>query len=414
MTDRLQKEGQWSVYDDVEMALVPILARMENLGIGVDCDKLREFSKSLTVQIGQMEQRIYEAAGGKFNIGSPQQLGKILYEKLGLQSGKKTKTGYATGVEVLQQLAAENEVVRDVLAWRELSKLRSTYADSLPGYVAEDDRIHTTYAQHIAATGRLSSNDPNLQNIPIRTELGKEIRRAFIPAEGFVFASLDYSQIELRFLAHYCNEPALVNAFKTGEDVHAATASLMWNEPLESVGSAHRRYAKMLNYAVLYGVTDFGLANQLGGEFSVKEARVLIDSYFERFPKVREYIDNTKAEARSKGFTTTLTGRRRYFPDIHAGNRIARSYAERQAMNAPLQGGSADMIKLAMIAIASKLEGSKTRMVLQVHDELLFEVPVGEEAILPELQTAMADAMPLDVPVEVDVGVGPNWLETKG
>jgi DNA polymerase-1 len=414
MTERLNAEQQWHVYDDIEMTLVPILAEVENLGIGVDCDRLREFSKSLSVQINQLEQRIHEAAGEEFNVGSPQQLGKILYEKLGLQAGKKTKTGYATGVEVLQQLAPEHEVVRDVLSWRELTKLRSTYADSLPGYVGEDDRIHTTYAQHIAATGRLSSNDPNLQNIPIRTELGREIRKAFVPAEGYKFASLDYSQIELRFLAHYCGEPALVNAFTTGEDVHAATASLMWNEPVESVGSAHRRYAKMLNYAVLYGVTDFGLANQLGGEFSVKEARGLIDSYFERFPKVREYIENTKAEARSKGFTTTLTGRRRYFPDIHAGNRIARAYAERQAMNAPLQGGSADMIKLAMIDIAGLLRGKRTRMVLQVHDELLFEVPEEELSLLPELQEAMANALPLNVPVEVDVGIGPNWLETKG
>ena len=413
MTDRLHAEKQWHVYDDIEMALVPILADMENLGIGVDCDRLREFSKSLTVQIQQIEMRIHEAADEEFNIGSPQQLGKILYEKLGLQAGKKTKTGYATGVEVLQQLAPENEVVRDVLAWRELTKLRNTYAESLPGYVADDGRIHTTYAQHIAATGRLSSNDPNLQNIPIRTEMGREIRKAFVPAPGYQFASLDYSQIELRFLAHYCGEPALVEAFRTGEDVHAATASLMWNEPTDSVSAAHRRYAKMLNYAVLYGVTDFGLANQLGGEFSVKEARVLIDSYFERFPKVREYIDSTKAEARSKGFTTTLTGRRRYFPDIHAGNRVARAYAERQAMNAPLQGGSADMIKLAMISIAELLKDKGTRMVLQVHDELLFEVPKGEESILPSLQEAMSNALPLNVPVEVDVGIGPNWLETK-
>jgi DNA polymerase-1 len=413
MTERLIMEKQWDVYDGIEMTLVPILAEIENLGIGVDCDRLREFSKSLGAQIQQTELRIYEAAGEEFNIGSPQQLGKILYEKLGLQAGKKNKTGFATGVEVLQQLAPESEVVRDVLAWRELTKLRNTYAESLPSYVAEDDRIHTTYAQHIAATGRLSSNDPNLQNIPIRTELGKEIRRAFVPAEGFKFASLDYSQIELRFLAHYCGEPALVKAFETREDVHAATASLVWNEPVDSVGADHRRYAKMLNYAVLYGVTDFGLANQLGGEFSVKEARAMIDSYFERFPKVREYIENTKAEARSKGFTTTLTGRRRYFPDIHAGNRVARAYAERQAMNAPLQGGSADMIKLAMIAIYDLLKGKRTRMVLQVHDELLFELADGEEELLPQLQAAMANSLLLNVPVEVDVGIGPNWLETK-
>jgi DNA polymerase-1 len=341
------------------------------------------------------------------------QLGKILFKKLGIPAGKKTKTGYATGVEVLQQLGAEYEICREILNWRELSKLKNTYADSLPKCVADDGRIHTTYLQHIAATGRLSSTDPNLQNIPIRTDLGREIRRAFIPAVGFALASLDYSQIELRLLAHYCQEPALVEAFESGTDVHAVTASLMWSENVSDVSRAHRRYSKMLNYAVLYGVTDFGLANQLGGEFSVKEAREMIDQYFFRFPKVRAYIDSTLEEARSKGYTTTLTGRRRYFPDIHAGNRVARHYAERQAMNAPLQGGSADMIKLAMIKIQPLLADKQTRMILQVHDELLFELADDEHDLLPDLKEAMETALPLDVPIEVDVAVGPNWLETK-
>ncbi|MBA3725258.1 MAG: hypothetical protein H0W86_02115 [Armatimonadetes bacterium] len=413
LTDRLNLEGQWKVYAGIELPLVPVLAEMENTGVAVDVGMLEEFGKSLSVQIGQIEQLVYELAGETFNIGSPKQLGKILFDKLCIPSGKKTKTGYATGVEVLQQLAPEHDICREILNWRELSKLKNTYADSLPKYVAADGRIHTTYAQHVAATGRLSSNYPNLQNIPIRTETGREIRRAFIPAPGFQLASLDYSQIELRFLAHHCGEPALVEAFESGTDVHAVTASLMWNEPVGKVNREHRRYSKMLNYAVLYGVTDFGLANQLGGEFTISEAKELIKDYFERFPKVREYIDTTLEEARSKGFTTTICGRRRYFQDIYAGNRVARHYAERQAMNAPLQGGSADMIKLAMINIRPLLESKSTRMILQVHDELLFELAAGEEDLVPKLKEAMENALPLDVPVEVDASLGPNWLETK-
>lgn len=413
LTDRLNLESQWSVYERIELAILPILAQMEIDGVRVDCDMLADFAKSLAVQIGQIESTVFGLAGEEFNIGSPMQLGKILFEKLGIPASKKTKTGYATGVEVLQQLGAEYEICREILNWRELSKLKNTYADSLPKCVADDGRIHTTYLQHIAATGRLSSTDPNLQNIPIRTDLGREIRRAFIPADRFALASLDYSQIELRLLAHYCQEPALVEAFESGTDVHAVTASLMWGENVSEVSRAHRRYSKMLNYAVLYGVTDFGLANQLGGEFSVKEAREMINQYFVRFPKVRAYIDSTLEEARSKGYTTTLTGRRRYFPDIHAGNRVARHYAERQAMNAPLQGGSADMIKLAMIKIQPLLADKQTRMILQVHDELLFELADDEHDLLPALKEAMETALPLDVPIEVDAAIGPNWLETK-
>ncbi|GIV02179.1 MAG: DNA polymerase [Fimbriimonadales bacterium] len=412
LTKKLVEEEQWRVYDEIEAPLAPILAKMEHVGIKVHAKELEEFAEELADEIQRVEREIYAIAGEEFNIGSTQQLGAVLFEKLGLPPSKKTKTGYATGSEVLLQLAGDHEIARLVLRWRELTKLRSTYATSLPKLIAEDGRIHTTYEQHVAATGRLSSVEPNLQNIPIRTELGRTIRKAFVADEGFQLLSLDYSQIELRFLAHECHDPTLMDAFRTGKDVHAATASLMWNEPIDQVSPEHRRYAKMLNYAVLYGVTGYGLANQLGGEFSVKEAQQLIKQYFERFPKVREYIDRTLELARERGYTTTLFGRRRYFPDIHAGNRIARAYAERQAINAPLQGGSADLIKLAMIRIDEILHGKRTRMLLQVHDELLFEWDPKED-LVEELRDAMETAMELDVPIEVDAKVGPNWLEMR-
>jgi DNA polymerase-1 len=279
--------------------------------------------------------------------------------------------------------------------------------------IADDGRIHTTFAQTVAATGRLSSVDPNLQNIPIRTELGKQIRKAFIPAPGFQLASLDYSQIELRLLAHECKEDALVHAFLNHQDVHAATASTMWQIKVEDVTPRQRRYAKMLNYAVPYGVTNFGLANQLGGEFTVEQTKEMITTYFKRFPKIRGYIDKTLEIARSRGFTTTILGRRRYFPDIHAGNRVARQYAERQAINAPLQGGSADLIKAAMIKIQPMLSDKRSRMVLQVHDELIFEIADGEETLLDPIREAMETAIQIDVPIDVDVSIGQNWLEAK-
>jgi DNA polymerase-1 len=413
LRERLTEEEQWRVYDEIEAPLAPVLARMEHTGIKVQARELEEFAEELTDEIHRVEREIYGIAGEEFNIGSTQQLGAVLFEKLGLPPAKRTKTGYATGSEVLLQLAGDHEIVRLVLRWRELTKLRSTYATSLPKLIAQDGRIHTTYEQHVAATGRLSSVEPNLQNIPIRTELGRTIRRAFVADAGYQLLSLDYSQIELRFLAHECHDPTLMDAFQAGKDVHAATASLMWNEPMDQVSSAHRRYAKMLNYAVLYGVTGYGLANQLGGEFSVKEAQQLIKQYFERFPKVREYIDRTLAQARERGYTTTVFGRRRYFPDIHAGNRVARAYAERQAVNAPLQGGSADLIKLAMIRVDEILRGRRTRMLLQVHDELLFEWDPREEDLVEEIRHEMETALKLDVPIEVDAKVGPNWLEMK-
>jgi DNA polymerase-1 len=406
----LNKESQARVYKEVELPLVPILSEMENLGIRTDRTQLKEFSKSLEITIEHTTARIYELAGQQFTIGSPKQLGEILFEKLGIPGAQKTKTGYATGVEVLSLVAAEHEIAQEVLNWRELTKLKSTYADSLEKLIQADGRIHTTYNQAVAATGRLSSNDPNLQNIPIRTELGRGIRKAFTATDGFRFASLDYSQIELRVLAHMCGEPALVDAFNRRVDVHTVTAQQMFGLGQEPASKEQRRLAKMLNYAVLYGVSEYGLAQQLGSGFSIAEAKELIRLYNERFPTVLDFTKSIIAEAKSKGFTTTLVGRRRYFPDIHAPKVMERRYAERQAVNAPIQGTAADMLKLAMIAVDRHIQGTSTRMLLNVHDELVFEYKPDENAI-ETIRHDMEEALPLSVPVEVDAKVGADWNE---
>jgi DNA polymerase-1 len=411
MCDRLEKEQQTRVLREMELPLIPILADMENLGIMVDRDQLREFSKQLEVTIQQTSSRIFELAGCEFTIGSPKQLGEVLFEKLKLPGAQKTKTGYATGVEVLSLIPPDYEIAGLVLSWRELSKLKSTYADALGGLIREDGRIHTTYNMTVAATGRLSSYDPNLQNIPIRTELGRGIRKAFLADKGYQLGSFDYSQIELRVLADMCEEPALVKAFREHEDVHTATAQQMFALGDEPATKQQRGLAKMLNYAVLYGVSEFGLAQQLGVGFSIGEAKELITRYNERFPSVKEFTNSVIAEARAKGFTTTLMGRRRYFPDIHAPKMNERKAAERQAMNAPLQGTAADMLKLAMIHIHKRLRGSPARMLLTVHDELVFEMPVGESELVEPIRELMQNALPLKVPVEVDAKVGPNWNE---
>lgn len=413
MRERLEKETQTSVLSDIEQPLVPVLAEMEQAGIVVSPEFLKEFSSSLEVEIERLSLAIYEEAQMSFNIGSPKQLGDVLFEKMMIPGPKKTKTGYPTGVEVLQNLAPAFPIIANVLSWREYSKLRSTYAEALPRLIREDGRIHTTFTQTVAATGRLSSHDPNLQNIPIRTELGRKIRKAFIPAEGFQLASFDYSQIELRVLAHMCGEDNLIDAFQRKVDVHTVTAALMFNKEGTEVTKEERGLAKTLNYAVLYGVTEYGLANQLNGAFSVGEARKLIEQYRERFPKVKGFTEATVAEARAKGFTTTMCGRRRYFPDIHNANRNERMYAERQAMNAPIQGTASDMIKLAMLKIPAILAGHQSRMLLQVHDELVFELAKGEEHLIEPLREAMESALPLCIPVEVDCGIGPNWDEAK-
>lgn len=414
LRSRLDKESQTSVVDTIEMPLMPLLGEIETTGIRVNPSFLQDLSKTLQTDIDRIATMVFEMAGQTFNIGSPKQLGEVLFDKMEIPGPKKTKTGYATGAEVLQLLAPTYPICAEVLNWREVSKLKSTYADSLPRMVREDGRIHTTYNQTGAATGRLSSNDPNLQNIPIRTELGRQIRKAFIASEGRQLLSLDYSQIELRVLAHLCRDEALVEAFRNDDDVHTVTASLMYGVRKEDVTREQRGYSKTLNYAVLYGVTDFGLANQLGGLFSVGEARALIQQYNERFPKIKGYTDSIIAEARSKGFTTTLCGRRRYFPDIHAANRNERLYAERQAMNAPMQGAAADMMKLAMIKVRETLVGRRTKMLLTVHDELVFDFDPTEQDLVAQLRADMANALPLDVPVVVDAKVGQNWSEMTG
>ena len=409
LADRLEKENQTSVLKDIELPLVPILCEMENIGIRTDRSQLREFSKSLEITIEHTTQRIHELAGQQFTIGSPKQLGEILFDKLKIPGAVKNKTGYATGVEVLGQIAAEHEIAQEVLNWRELTKLKSTYADSLDKMIQTDGRIHTTYSQAVAATGRLSSNDPNLQNIPIRTELGRGIRKAFIATEGYQFASLDYSQIELRVLASMCGEPALVDAFNRHVDVHTVTAQQMFGLGEGEATKEQRRLAKMLNYAVLYGVSEFGLAQQLGGGFSISEAKELIRLYNERFPTVLDFTKSIITEARSKGFTTTMCGRRRYFPDIHAPKIMERKSAERQAVNAPIQGTAADMLKLAMIHVDKHIQGTSARMILNVHDELVFEIKPGES--IESIRQDMEHALPLKVPVEVDAKVGPDWNE---
>jgi DNA polymerase-1 len=411
LCERLEREGQTKVLKEIEQPLVPILAEMENLGICADREQLREFGQSLQAQIEVTTVRIYELAGQTFTIGSPKQLGEVLFEKLQLPGAQKTKTGYATGVEILGNLAAEHEIAAEVLNWRELTKLKSTYADALEKLIREDGRIHTTYQQHIAATGRLSSTDPNLQNIPIRTELGRGIRKAFTAAEGYKLAAIDYSQIELRILASMCGEPALVRAFNEREDVHTVTAQLMFGLGEGQANKEQRRLAKMLNYAVLYGVSEFGLAQQLGPKFSISEAKELIRVYNERFPTVKDFTNGVIQEAKAKGFTVTMLGRRRYHPDIHAAKIMERKAAERQAMNAPIQGTAADMLKLAMLHVHETLRGKETRMLLNVHDELVFELRDGEEDLVPILKKQMEDALPLQVPVEADAKIGANWLQ---
>lgn len=413
MRSQLAEEGQLRVLDDIELPLIPVLSKMETLGITVDPAHLYHYSQTLGVELDDLARRIFAQAHQEFAINSPKQLSEVLFGKLGLPKGKKTKTGFGTGAEILQELAGEYPIAADILRWRELAKLKGTYTDALPKLIAPDGRIHTTYNQTGAATGRLSSNDPNLQNIPKRTERGREIRKAFVAAPGFRLASFDYSQIELRLLAHYCQDEALVDAFRHHVDVHRATAALMFGVAKEDVSKEMRERAKTLNYAVLYGVTGFGLKQQLGEGFSLLETQALIDQYYERFPKIKAFTISLIEEARSRGYNSTLFGRRRYYPDILSARRNDRLYAERQAINAPMQGSASDMIKLAMIAIHRHLQGSDNRMLLQVHDELLFELPDGDDSAIEPIRSSMENALEVSVPIEVDVQIGPNWTDMQ-
>lgn len=404
------------LFREVEMPLVHVLADVELTGVKVDTAALKELSDTLATDIQQTERQIFELAGVQFNIASPKQLGEVLFEKLKLdKNAKKTKTGqYATGEEILSKLEAEHEIARKILDFRELQKLKSTYVDALPLLIsAKTGRIHTSYNQAVAATGRLSSTNPNLQNIPIRTPRGREIRKAFVPTnEEFVILSADYSQIELRIMAAFSKDESMIDAFNRGIDIHATTASKVFNVSLDQVTSEMRRKAKMVNFGIIYGISAFGLAQRL--EIPRSEAREIIDNYFREFPNIKRYMDNAVLEAREHEYVETLLGRRRYLRDINSRNMTERGFAERNAINAPIQGSAADMIKIAMIRIHEFLKQEKLRsaMILTVHDELVFDAHHSEVALLKErVNELMVNAMPLPVRMETGIGVGQNWLE---
>ena len=412
----LEESGTTDLFKNLEIPLLQVLAAMELEGINLDSGFLRQLSLAMETDIQKLEESIYELAGEKFNIGSPKQLGDILFEKLKLvNKPKKTKTGqYSTGEEILSDLKKVHPIVAKVLEYRGLTKLKSTYVDALPDQVLPSTgRVHTDYLQTVAATGRLSSNNPNLQNIPIRTERGREIRKAFIPRNSdYQLLSADYSQIELRIIAALSEEDTMIESFKRGEDIHAATAAKVFQVPLESVTREQRSNAKTVNFGIIYGVSAFGLSNQT--ELSRSEAKELIDTYYKTYPKLRSYIDQQIAFARENGYVQTVLGRRRYLKDINGTNAVVRGAAERNAVNAPIQGSAADIIKIAMIRIHQKLqEGNfKTKMLLQVHDELVFDVYKPEmETISALIREEMENAHTLSVPLEVEIGVGDNWLE---
>jgi DNA polymerase-1 len=404
------------LFRDIEMPLVEVLADMEWAGIRIDEPFFARMNEDLVGKLREVEREIYAEAGTEFNIGSNPQLREILFTRLGLPIIKRTKTGASTDVDVLQALAAQGHTLPTLLMkYRQLEKLRGTYVEALPQMVnPETGRIHTSFNQTVAATGRLSSTDPNLQNIPIRTEMGAEIRRGFIPAEGNVFVSADYSQIELRILAHYSEDAAFVEAFRAGVDIHRQTAALIFGVTPEEVTREMRDRAKTTNFAIIYGIGPFSLAGRLG--ISQAEAKTFIEQYFERFPGVRRYLDEQIEFGRTHGYVETITGRRRYIPEITSRNFNVRAFGERAATNAPIQGSSADLIKIAMIRIHDDLkrDSGGARMLLQVHDELLFEVPRGgAEALLERVRERMENAMQLNVPLRVESGTGTNWLETK-
>ena len=410
---KLAEDGSQDLYDQVELSLLIVLAKMEMNGVKIDVDLLNDFSKEIENQLQQKMERIYALAGEEFNINSSQQLGKILFEKLGLPVLKRTKTGYSTDVDVLTKLSPQHDLPLEVLSYRNLTKLKSTYVDALPKLVhPETGRVHTSYNQTVTATGRLSSSDPNLQNIPIRAEEGNRIRQAFIPEKGCQIISADYSQIELRILAHLSQDEVLLKAFQEGEDIHARTASEVFHVPMEGVTPQMRREAKVINFGILYGMSSYGLSQQLGVE--PKVAQAYIDEYFKKYAGVQAYIENSILEARRKGYVTTLLNRRRYLPEIQSPAAPVRQASERMAINSPLQGTAADMIKVAMIGIQNRLEesGLSTKMIMQVHDELVFEAPEGElQGVLPLIRREMETVMNLSVPLQVSIHSGKNWAE---
>ncbi|MCZ0873679.1 DNA polymerase I [Peribacillus sp. AS_2] len=416
MIDKLQEFEQYHLFTELELPLSIILANMEWQGIKVDIGRLKNMGQELAIRLRNIEARIFELAGEAFNINSPKQLGAILFEKLELPVMKKTKTGYSTSADVLEKLESKHDIVKEILLYRQLGKLQSTYIEGLLKVVnGKTDKVHTRFNQALTQTGRLSSTDPNLQNIPIRLEEGRKIRQAFIPSEkDWIIFAADYSQIELRVLAHIANDSGLVEAFQAGMDIHTRTAMDVFHVSADQVTSNMRRHAKAVNFGIVYGISDYGLSQSLG--ITRKEAGEFIEKYLRSFPGVQEYMEESIHEARQKGYSTTLMQRRRYIPEITSRNFNIRSFAERTAMNTPIQGSAADIIKLAMINMNKRLkkEGLKTRMLLQVHDELIFETPPEEleilKVIVPE---EMENAIELNVPLKVDYAFGPTWFDAK-
>lgn len=412
LTEKLKETEMLDIYNNVEIPLTYALYDMEQAGIMVAGDKLKEYGERLKTGIDALEKDIFAEAGHEFNINSPKQLGEILFGEMQLPGGKKTKTGYSTSASVLEKLEPDYPFVSKILEYRQLTKLKSTYADGLAVYIGEDNRIHGKFNQTITATGRISSTEPNLQNIPVRMPLGREIRKVFIPKEGCVFIDADYSQIELRILAHMSDDKNLIDAYNHSKDIHAATASLVFHVPLEEVTKEQRSNAKAVNFGIVYGISSFGLSNDLS--ISRKEAEQYIKDYFISYPGIKNYLDNSVKEAKEKGYSVTMFGRRRPIPELTSGNFMQRQFGERVAMNSPIQGSAADIMKIAMINVAKELKEKdlKSKIVLQVHDELLIEAYENEvEQVKDILKRNMEQAAHLNVPLDVDVQVGNNWDE---
>jgi len=402
------------LYERVELPLTDVLGAMEDVGVRIDTYRMGEITARLQERLEELEARGYELAGEEFVLGSTQQVARILFEKLELTPGRKGKTGYSTDTRVLRTIRGEHEIVAVLEEWRELSKLINTYLGPLPSMIGEDGRLHTTFNQAVAATGRLSTSNPNLQSIPIRTELGREIRSAFVSEPGWKLVSADYSQVELRILAHVSGEPKLRDAFARGEDIHAATAAEVLGRPQAELTKDERNIAKMVNFGIIYGISAFGLSENL--EIPREEAQAYIDAYLARFPHVQDFIARTIEQCARDGYVTTLLGRRRPVPEIRASNRQTRSLGERLAVNSVMQGTAADVIKVAMVSVHERLraEGRASRLVLQVHDELLLEAPDAEVPAAREaLREEMCGAYPLAPPLAVDIGVGDDWNQAK-
>lgn len=402
------------LFDEIEMPLVFTLCDMERNGVRVQAEALKIYGEQLGGKITELEKQIYELTGKEFNINSPKQLGVILFEELELPHGKKTKTGYSTSADILDKLAPDYPIVSKILEYRQLTKLKSTYADGLANYIRDDGRIHGKFNQTITATGRISSTEPNLQNIPIRMELGRLIRKVFIPEENYVFVDADYSQIELRILAHCSGDDQLITAYKEARDIHRITASQVFHTPFDEVTDLQRRNAKAVNFGIVYGISSFGLSQDLS--ITKKEAAQYIDRYFETYPGIKVFLDDAVAHGKENGYVVTLFGRRRPVPELASGNFMQRSFGERVAMNAPIQGTAADIMKIAMNGVNKRLKENnmKSRLVLQVHDELLIEAHQEELKQVKEILTyEMEHAASLAVPLEIDMHTGENWYEAK-